>query len=136
MGLDTSHDCWHGPYSAFMRFRQRLWQLAMRERDEKAGGRASQAPDLMDTKEYMGKPGAPSLHHFLPVTDPLVWFFDHSDCDGFIAAELTLPMAQRMEDLTKQMSERALYDDIRPALDRFIKGLRLAGARKQKVTFG
>ena len=20
MGLDTSHDCWHGPYSAFMRW--------------------------------------------------------------------------------------------------------------------
>ncbi len=21
MGLDTSHDCWHGPYSQFMRWR-------------------------------------------------------------------------------------------------------------------
>ena len=24
MGLDTSHDCWHGPYSAFMRWRTSL----------------------------------------------------------------------------------------------------------------
>lgn len=28
MGLDTSHDCWHGAYSAFHRWRQKLAEVA------------------------------------------------------------------------------------------------------------
>ena len=28
MGLDTTHDCWHGAYSAFMRWRQKLAEVA------------------------------------------------------------------------------------------------------------
>ena len=28
MGLDTTHDCWHGAYSAFMRWRQEIARIA------------------------------------------------------------------------------------------------------------
>jgi hypothetical protein len=28
MGLDTTHDCWHGAYSAFMRWRRKLAEVA------------------------------------------------------------------------------------------------------------
>jgi hypothetical protein len=31
MGLDTSHDCWHGAYSAFMRWRSELCRAAGQE---------------------------------------------------------------------------------------------------------
>lgn len=28
MGLDTTHGCWHGAYSAFMRWREKLAEVA------------------------------------------------------------------------------------------------------------
>jgi hypothetical protein len=69
MGLDTSHNCWHGPYSSFNRFRYSLgYQIGI---------------NLNDYSGY-GKTGVKDLtkieHELMPL-------FNHSDCNGILTVE-------------------------------------------------
>jgi hypothetical protein len=99
--------------------------LATRDNDPRA-------PELLDTYEYgVG----PSIEVFLPVDSPLLTLFNHSDCEGEIVAKDCEPLAAALEELLVKLPQRALYDDIRPATERFIKGLRLAASRGEDVEF-
>lgn len=127
MGLNTSHDCWHGPYSSFMRFRERLWQLARPE---------GVHIELMETVQYMGPDKKENnIVDILGEDNPLVILFCHSDCDGEIQAADCEPLADAMEKLLEKMPPRATYDDYRPATERFIAGLRRAAAAGEDVVF-
>lgn len=64
MGLDTTHDCWHGPYSSFNRFRFSL---------------AKQIG--IDLKEYNGY-GTTEGKDLSSIDHDLMPLFNHSDCDG------------------------------------------------------
>ena len=116
MGLDTSFDCWHGPYSAFMR-----WRTALAE--------AAHYPPLMSMEGFQLVPTKNcNLWEDLP-DDPLKILLSHSDCDGDIAAEDCLPIAQRLEELAPLMGEwsaRTLQ---------FATGLREAAAAGEDVNF-
>lgn len=69
MGLDTTHDCWHGPYSAFNRFRYSLGhQIGI---------------DLDDYNGYGGKRNL----NLSDIKHPLMPLFNHSDCDGELSVE-------------------------------------------------
>lgn len=82
MGLTTTHDCWHGAYSAFMRWRTKIAEVA-------GFGR------LTDREGFGGTIPWPSD----PERDPLVYLLNHSDCDGEIAAEHCAPLADALEAL-------------------------------------
>lgn len=140
MGLDTSHDCWHGPYSSFMRWRERLVQLAWGGSGDEGAARGNiwNYPSYWtdDKSALHGRDVTSAAPIPYPEGDALVTLIDHSDCDGEIAPELCGPLADRLEQLLAKMPTRALYDDVRPATERFIAGLRSAAAAGEAVEFG
>lgn len=116
MGLDTTHDCWHGPYSMFMRWRRELHRYV--------------GPDQTRTLEQAWEAG-----DYDDQTKPINVLMGHSDCDGEIAAEMCDPLADALQALADKMPPRGTYDSARPALDRFIAGLRKAQAAGEPVKF-
>src|SRR6185369_10798090 len=101
MGLDTTHDCWHGSYSAFTRWRNTIAEVAGYSLmdptpEEQARYCFSKHPmiewDGIENKNYRGDwsqmPG-----------DPLIVLIAHSDCDGVIHPEHGRPLADRLEGL-------------------------------------
>jgi len=140
MGLDTSHDCWHGPYSQFMRWRERLHVIIMRDRRDGMGPVAFDAQPWScaqcHTYEECARSNDDKLWPYVSETDPLDVLMSHSDCDGEISASLCGPMADALQDLVnRKMPARGVYDDIRPATERFIAGLRRAAAANEPVVF-
>lgn len=125
MGLDTTHDCWHGPYSAFMRWREGLHVHIMAARG---------TPDPLGLDGYR-RAMEQGLWPYNDENDPLDVLMSHSDCDGEIAAEMCGPLADALEKLLERMPPRALYDTLRPATERFIAGLRRAAAAGEAVEF-
>ena len=127
MGLDTSHDCWHGPYSAF-----NDWRVAV----------ARTAGINLDWMEGFADADPVSWDG---VVDPLAILLNHSDCEGSIAAEDCAPLADRLEQLLPLMEphdgpagRRGFVSErgwIARKTEQFIKGLRLAAERGEPVEF-
>lgn len=69
MGLDTSHNCWHGPYSSFNGFRYSLGRQIGINLDEYIG--------------YGGK-GTKNIEN---IEHELMLLFNHSDCEGELTVE-------------------------------------------------
>lgn len=132
MGLDTTHDCWHGPYSQFMRWRQWLNHFIMTERGEtdKVARKISYMGATIEALEKAWADG-----HYQDQSIPINVLMNHSDCDGDIPAEICGPLADALERLLVQMPERGIYDEQRPATERFIRGLRQAAAANEAVEF-
>lgn len=124
MGLDTSHGCWSGAYSAFMRWRTALCEVAG-------------YGDIMLRSGYCEPRGSIGVRW--PDDDVLVELLHHSDCDGDLKWEICGKLADRLEELL-------------PALDRrgdggghvgsygmktrlFIEGLRAAYEAQENVEF-
>jgi hypothetical protein len=142
MGLDTSHNCWHGAYSAFMRWREKIAEVAG-------------LPPLMLMEGYYtenaaGDPlygidlfGAEHLRKRLPIRwdslkpDPLHILLTHSDCDGEIAWRDCKPIADRLTELLPLLEGDGggHIGDYRAKTQQFIDGLRLAHKKKQNVDF-
>ncbi len=119
MGLDTTHECWHGAYSAFGRWRTKLCEVAGYGNIEEREGFGGTTP--------------------WPEDDPLVTLLYHSDCDGDIPWEQCAPIADRLTSLLPALKVAGdggghvgYYSD---TTQRFIDGLRLAAARKENVEF-
>lgn len=90
MGLDTSHNCWHGPYSAFNRFRYSLgYQIGI---------------NLDDYDGYGGEKDLASIQHDL---QPL---FDHSDCDGYIEVEDSKRIVKGLNDVLDKFDDSLQMD--------------------------
>lgn len=134
MGLDTTHDCWHGSYSAFMRWRQALNHFVMRDRVEAGDVVARQIADKGMTHEAVIAAWDAGVYADQSV--PINVLMQHSDCEGEIAAEICGPLADALQAIAdKWMDPRGLYDAERPATDRFIAGLRLAASKGEAVEF-
>lgn len=136
MGLDTSHDCWHGSYGAFSRWREELARAAGYPVREHAGiGEPSYelSWDKFEPKNYQGEWDAP------PGDDPLVYLLAHSDCDGVIHPEHGIHIADRLEQLLPLLDEGKsqghLAPSIRQKTRQFIDGLRAAAADDEDVDF-
>ena len=118
MGLDTTHDCWHGPYSAFNRWRTKLCEVA----------------GYGDLEEYAGFGGSTPW----PMMDPLAILLSHSDCDGEIRWQDCENIANALHELITGMTRA---DTGRPLATytvdtlQFISGLTTAHARKENVRF-
>lgn len=134
MGLDTTHDCFHGPYSQFMQWREWLNYFVMRERAKNGDVNANEVSHLGVTREALMRAWNEGLYDDQSV--PINVLMAHSDCDGEITADMCAPLADALQALADQyMPPRGTYDAMRPATDRFIKGLRLAASRNEPVTF-
>lgn len=154
MGLDVSHGCWHGAYSAFMRWRQEIARVAgypplmlmdgfYRDDAQLLMGlgvtvhEAMKAIERPSTERYMAG--------FLPIPwthferDPLSKLLHHSDCDGEIAAGDCAPIANRLEELLPllpQADDHGHIGNWRDKTSQFIDGLRAAAVAGEAVEFG
>ena len=121
MGLDTSFDCWHGPYSSFMYWRTLVAKCVGIDLDRMEGFGGH-------TKWSTLKPS--KLHLLL----------DHSDCDGSLRWQDCAEIADELEKTLKDMpSEHKLStgDDLWQTRTRqFVAGLRAAAKAKKNVLFG
>lgn len=116
-----------------MRWREWLNLFIMQDR-------AASDPEARDI-EYMGATKeainqAWDRGMYADQSVPLNVLMNHSDCDGAIPAEVCGPLADALQDLMeRKMPPRALYDEQRPATQRFIDGLRKAAAAGEAVEF-
>lgn len=143
MGLDTSHDCWHGAYSAFGR-----WRLAVARA---AGYKVAPVtwPDIgyptdtvmlewhrYEQKNYHGQ------WDEVPA-DPLILLIVHSDCDGEILPEHAGLLADRLTELLPALAKAgdeahghiAARGGFVGATEKFITGLRAAAEAGEPVDF-
>lgn len=116
MGLDTTHDCWHGPYSSFASWRGELAKAAGRETD--AEGDCTVVVDAYEWCNFQG------LWRHEP-EDALDVLLVHSDCDGYLFPHQLPRLAQRLEELLPSIG-----DEWRCITQRFIDGLRGACRRE------
>ena len=120
MGLDTSHDCWHGAYSAFNRWRTALCEVAGYGALEERAGYVTG-----------GKPW--------PKGDVLVELLMHSDCDGSLAADICAPLADRLESLLPALEIKGdgggHLGGYAEKTRTFIEGLRAAAEAGEPVEF-
>jgi hypothetical protein len=83
MGLDTTHDCWHGAYSSFNKFRRFL---------------ASQiGVDLDKCEGYGGDIEFSSIDH------DIVPLLDHSDCDGILTSSECGQIYNGLNDISEKL---------------------------------
>ena len=114
MGLDTTHDCWHGPYSMFSAWRTELAAaigLSLNQMDGFGGDR-----------EW-------------PDDEPLVLLLEHSDCDGEIAADKTELIADRLAEIIYKVKSRAGVGDFVATCQQFERGPREAHNAGEPVGF-
>lgn len=142
MGLDTSHDCWHGAYSAFSRWRDKLAEVAGYTFHEGQYGHQIVDLDWGSVEATIGKellrdwPAMPVRPDGTP--DPLIVLLAHSDCEGSIQVEFLGPLADRLEELLPGLEGEdgsghiGLYTE---KTQTFIDGLRRAAAAGERVEF-
>lgn len=135
MGLDTSHNCWHGAYGAFQRWRKELARAAGYRIVEptRLGQPYYELPwEQFEDKNYLGEWDS------IPGDDPLMFLLIHSDCDGVIHPEHGVHLADRLEQLLPLLNESAAGGHItsmRGNTEQFIDGLRKAAAAGEDVDF-
>jgi len=135
MGLDTSHNAWHGAYSAFGRWRDKVAETA---------GYAvvtvdkEPHPVVMIDWGHITKGNLYGQWEQTP-PDPLLVLIAHSDCEGVIHPEQAASLADRLEGLLPLLE---YADDggghIGGYADKtrqFIRGLRDAVAANEPVEF-
>ena len=154
MGLDTSHGCWNGPYSQFMRWR--IWLadqvgIPMMLMDGFCNMMLT-IEDLelvpKDDWDFKAAINNAIIERPIPwdcIGDPIKILLDHSDCEGKIKWWECKILAMRLVQLLKNKKEtdrdyipgpdRGCYDGMVPATRRFIKGLMIAYKAKEDVIF-
>lgn len=144
MGLDTSHDCWHGAYSAFSRWRNILATAAGYPLEEVKEGHFTYSRVVglnydIPEKRYYGKgwkSEIPAVTGHNP--DLMLLLHLHSDCEGVIKRKHQLLIADRLEELLPKLEEIDGGGHIGNAADKtrqFIAGLRAAHAAHETVDF-
>lgn len=159
MGLDTTHGCWHGAYSAFMRWREMLADAAGYPPLRLMEGFyqpedwwfMTGRPDVTDPKMYRfhEKPKGLSYEiervmQSLPIrwdlfaSDPLTVLLNHPDCEGEIEAQHCGPLADRLEALLPKIPDGEGGGHVgnwREKTKTFIDGLWRAAAAGEDVRF-
>ena len=112
MGLDCSHNAWHGSYTGFTRWRTAVAQaagfpLGLDEYYSVPEDRIPVMParDGYDNAVWLGEwpEGLPK-----DVIDVLLV---HSDCEGIIPWRFTQPLADRLTDLLPKMGPEVEVDE-------------------------
>ena len=156
MGLDCSHNAWRGAYSAFMRWRKKLAEVAGLPPLELMEGFYSPLmtgcpPTLfhgMNTREGAfgpeSRPYLASLDDRLPIKweclmpSPLHELLRHSDFDGDIASDRCGPIADALEALIPLLPDEEAGGHIgrwREKTAQFVAGLRAAASANEPIDF-
>ena len=153
MGLNTTHGCWDGAYSAFHRWREKIAEVAglpplelmegfFCAHDSKGG-----VPTIyLDPRaDKLTRDGIERLEARLPIKwdilkpDPALYeLLYHSDCDGELPAEICGPLADRLEQLLPLLPNGEAGGHIgnwRDKTKTFIDGLRDAASKNEPVGF-
>jgi len=150
MGLDTTHDCWHGAYSAFMRWRQVLAEVAgLPPLDLMEGffnhGSSGSGALYFGQLTPLWQDKADRLAEQLPIRwdclkpSPLHELLSHSDCDGEIPWESCDGIADALEGLLPALEAKGdgggHIGMFAEKTQTFIAGLRKAAAAQENVRF-
>ena len=133
MGLDTTHNAWHGSYSGFSRWRTAVahatnWPQPLADYYTVPEDRIPVMParDGYDNGVWLGDwpEGLPE--------DVLDVLLIHSDCEGSIPWRFTQPLADRLTELLPKLDNDGLWRDI---TIQFITGLVTAHYRHEDIEF-
>lgn len=152
MGLDTDFDAWHGAYSAFMKWRCKIAEVAGLPPLELMEGffEAQETRGFLPTF-YLGVNPDPMMverikrmEALLPIKwsclkkSPLHQLLYHSDCDGSIGSRSCGPIADALEKLLPLLPDEDAGGHIgnwREKTQQFINGLRAAKAARKPLRF-
>lgn len=141
MGLDTSHDAWHGAYSSFGAWRREVAIAAgLLERDQTLFQKRYYDPEDMrdsplDWEKLNLMTDCYGVWHEEP-EDPIWYLINHSDCDGVIQFAHLLPLADRLEALIPKVDDESSVSEwYGSRTRRFVDGLRLAAAEGKDLRF-
>lgn len=152
MGLDISHDAWHGAYSSFHRYRVKIAEVAgLPPLDLMEGFYDVSGIDtpltLLNYKYPVGDELEMSqlrrIFKQMPIkweclkANPLHELLYHSDCDGYINWSICGKIADELEKLLPLLDEDGggHIGNYKEKTQQFIEGLRLAHANKEKLEF-
>lgn len=117
MGLDTSHNCWSGPYSSFNAWRRAIckaadfpWLESVRSEAVLIGEWDTEPEDILSV------------------------LMEHQDCEGRIYPKHCWALADRLEALLPKLSDQGHHSPRSQTL-RFIDGLRMAAKANEPVEF-
>ncbi len=152
MGLDTSHDAWHGAYSSFNTWRTKIAEIAGFPPLELMQGFYSDNGEypsiwvLIDYKYPLGNEidmaSIRRLRERLPIKwdlfekHPLIELLTHSDCEGHINYGACGKIATELERLLQSLEEDEITKfPYKERTKQFIEGCKLAHKNKEKLEF-
>lgn len=145
MGLDTTHDCWHGTYAAFTRWRHAVaeaagYRIVPPTPEERATGRVMFDYVDIDWSIYSDENYQGEWDDGPFIDDPLLRLIVHSDCGGVIHSKHAKPLADRLEGLLDKLDNSGggqigRAGGYRMVTQRFIDGLRRAVDAGEDVEF-
>ena len=145
MGLDCSHNAWHGSYGAFMRWRKMVAKVAGLPPLELMEGFYEPLDIKTNEPGMSGKAYLGNINERLPISwdvlkpSPLHELLYHSDCDGGIPAESCGHIADALETLIPMLPDEDVGGHIgnwRTKTQQFVNGLRAAEDAKEPLLFG
>lgn len=144
MGLDISHNAWHGAYSAFMRWRIELAKVAGFPPLQFMEGFYNSSDFTWSMNETARSLWNSNIEPSLPISwdlfkdDILVILLYHSDCDGIIGNKDLLGLAERLKGLLDKLPKEkdpGHIGDWREKTQQFIDGCLLAYERGEDLDF-
>lgn len=98
MGLDMTHDAWHGAYGAFNRYRNNIARAAGYDIERSEGPYGTQEHVAIDWDAYTEANIDGDWGDVVP-DDALLYLIVHSDCDGYLEPAACNRLADRLEEL-------------------------------------
>jgi hypothetical protein len=137
MGLDITHDCWHGAYSGFAIFRETVGRAAgMPYYNGSLDIDWEQITEAQIAGDWADQPCVTRVGYDPPLTDPVLYLLIHSDCDGKLRCKYLKDLKARLEELVPKFNElTGGYHYCEGRLDQFIEGLDDAIKRGDDVEF-
>jgi hypothetical protein len=151
MGLDTTHEAWHGAYSAFHTWRTEIAKQLGIPLDLMEGFYVKGEHDPLSLLNYRYPKGNElDMSHLrrIETNFPLLWdafkpnplheLLYHSDCDGLIEREKCNAIADELEKLLPELPDKDFGGHIGLIRDKtktFIDGLRLAYENQENIEF-
>ena len=118
MGLDTTYDCWNGPYLSFNRYRYSL---------------GHQIGINLDDYEGYNKEGSKDLKS---IKNELMPLFNHSDCDGRLTLKECKSIVKGLNDILENFNKEIEADyDFKENITKFRDGCLRAISDKKMVHF-